>query len=200
MRFLAVMVALAFATGGWAKLRTGWLDPGTHAVQGHFVRSVVRNGRNDWLAPEVIDLHLGRLWEVADWFTVLLELGLVVAVIWWRSFRVGIAVATLFHVGILLLMNIEFSWNILPYAAFVQWGVIVRWSPSVRLRRSVGYVVALCLGVLAYVFHEWRGPEFQKDVRIAFIFVGGAVGAIYLGYVAVHVGRAVRARRPATGR
>ena len=195
MRFLAVTIALAFATAGWAKILSGWLDPHTHAVQGHFVRGVLRDRRNDWLAPDVIDLHFGHLWEAADWFAVLLEAGLLVAVLWWRSFRVGIAVAALFHVGILLLMNIAFSWNLLAYAAFVRWEAIVRWNPRVQLRRSWGYGVGLSIGVTAFLFHAWVGQELQKDVRTALILLGGAAGAIYLGLLGARLGRMLR-RRP----
>lgn len=198
MRFLAVMIALAFATAGLAKLMSGWLDPGTHAVQGHFVRSYYKNRRKDWLAPEVIDLHLGRLWEAVDWFTVALELGLLIAVLWWRSFRVAIAIATLFHLGILLMMNIEFSWNILAYAAFVRWGLIVGWKPRIRVRPSLGYAVALTIGTSAYYLHEGLGPQFQRDVRTALIFLGGASGAIYLAYLAVQFGALVRTPRATT--
>jgi uncharacterized membrane protein YphA (DoxX/SURF4 family) len=194
MRFLAVLIALSFATAGWAKLRSGWLDLDSHAVQGHFVRSYYTNDRTDWLAPEVVHVHLGPMWELADWFTVALELGLVVAVVWWRLFRVAISVAALFHVGILMLLNIVFSWNILGYAAFVRWGSIVRWEPRARLRRIWGYVVALPAGAGAYVLHEWAGPELQRGSRTTLIFLGGAAGAIYL---VVQVGRLFRARQPA---
>jgi hypothetical protein len=181
LRFLAVSIALTFFTGGWYKLRSGWLDLDTHAVQGHFGRSYLKNGRTDWLAPEVFDLRLGRLWEAADWFTVALELGLVVTVLSWQWFRVSIAIAALFHVGVLLLFNIVFSWNVFGYAAFVRWSAIAPWpSFEVRIRRSLGYVFALAIGVAMYAVHEGLGPDLQRDVRTAIIFLGGAAGIVYL--------------------
>ena len=195
MRFLAVLIALSFATAGWAKLRSGWLDLDTHAVQGHFVRSFFKNGRTDWLAPEVIDVHLGRWWEAADWFTVALELGLVLTLIWWRLFRVAIAVVTLFHVGILLLLNIAFSWNMFGYAAFVRWSAMLPARVrGIHLRRSLGYLVGLSVGVAAYAVHEWAGPGFQHDVRTGIVFLGGASGAVYLAAQLGHVMTA-RSRR-----
>lgn len=186
MRLLAVLVALSFVTAGWAKIRSGWLDLGTHAVQGHVVRGYHTRGRTDWLASQAVDFQVGWLWEAADWFTVILEIGLVLAVLSWRWFRIAVAVAALFHVGVLLLMNIVFSWNLLGYAAFVRWGTIL---PSVegpvRLGRILGPVVGLVLGVGVYVLHEWAGPDLQIGGRIFVVFVGGAVGAAHLVLIAV---------------
>ena len=198
MRFLALLIGLSFVTAGWAKLWSGWLDPDTHAVHGHFVRNYYNNGRTDWLAPDVVRLHLGNWWEVADWFTVALELGLVLTVLRWGWFRAAIAVTALFHVGILMLMNIEFSWNMFGYAAFVRWGAVlparVRGN---RLSRSLGYAVAVTFGLAAYALHEWAGAGLQHGVRSGIVLVGGAAGAVYL---VVLLRRAVPTRQPATRR
>jgi uncharacterized membrane protein YphA (DoxX/SURF4 family) len=181
MRFLAVMIGLSFTTAGWVKLRSGWLDPSTHAVQGHLARGYFRKDRTDWLAPDVIDLHLGRLWEVADWFTLALEFGLVLTVVSWRLFRVAVAVAALFHLGIILVLNISFSWNLLGYAAFFRWATILPTPRTgIRLRRWWGWLVALTVGLAMYALHQGLGPGFQHDVRTAMVFVGGACGAAYL--------------------
>jgi uncharacterized membrane protein YphA (DoxX/SURF4 family) len=188
------MIALSFVTAGWAKFRSGWLDLDTHAVQGHFIRGFFVQSRDGWLAPEVIDLHLGRLWEVADWLTVGLELGLVLTVVSWRWFRLALAVTTLFHLGILLVINIAFSWNLLGYAAFYRWASVLPPAFDLRIRRSLGYVLAAALGAGMYAFHEWAGPSFQHDVRTCMVFLGAALGATYL---AVQLGRAVTAGLPA---
>jgi hypothetical protein len=199
LRFLAVSIALMFFTGGWYKLRSGWLDLDTHAVQGHFGRSFLRNERTDWLAPQIFDLRLGRLWEAADWFTVALELGLVVTVLSWQWFRVSIAFATLFHVGVLMTLNIVFSWNIFGYAAFVRWNSIVPWPTfEVRIRRSLGYVFAMSIGVVMYAVHEGLGPDFQSEVRTVIVFLGGSAGIVYLAYLALRLGRSMRVRPAAT--
>ena len=151
------------------------------------------------MAPEIFDLRLGRLWEAADWFTVALELGLVVTVLSWKWFRMSIAIAALFHVGVLMLLNIVFSWNIFGYAAFVRWSTIVPWPTfEIRIRRSLGYLFAVAIGVAMYAVHEGLGPDLQRDVRTAIIFLGGAAGIVYLAYLVVRVGRLMRVRRVAT--
>ena len=191
MRLLAVMIALSFVTAGWAKFRSGWLDLDTHAVQGHFARGYFTQSRTKWLAPELIDLRLGRLWEVADWLTVGLELGLILTVVSWRLFRVAVAVTTLFHLGVLLVINIAFSWNLLGYAAFYRWASILPPAFDIRIRRSLGYVVAPAVGAVMYAWHESVGPEFQHDVRVSMVFLGAAAGVVYL---AVQLRRAWNAR------
>jgi uncharacterized membrane protein YphA (DoxX/SURF4 family) len=194
-RLLAVMIGLSFTTAGWVKIRSGWLDPSTHAVQGHLARGYFNKGRTDWLAPEFIDLHLGRLWEAADWLTLALEFGLVLTVFWWRLFRVAIAVAALFHLGVILLLNISFSWNLLGYAAFFRWATILPIPRTgIRLERWRGWLLALVVGMSMYALHQELGPGFQHDVRTAFVFVGGAAGATYLAVQAWSVVTA-RSRR-----
>ena len=186
MRLLAVMIGLSFVPAGWAKFRSGWLDLDTHAVQGHFVRGYFTQSRDGWLAPYVIDFHQGRVWEVADWLTVGLELGLVLTVVSWRWLRVALAVTTLFHLGILLVINIAFSWNLLGYAAAYRWASVLPPAFDLRIRRSLGHVVAAAVGAGMYVVHESSGPDFQHDVRTWMVFLGAAAGAVYL---AVHLGR-----------
>ena len=191
MRLLAVMIALSFVTAGWAKFRSGWLDLDTQAVQGHFAKGYFNSGRTNWLAPELIDLPLGHLWEVADWLTVGLELGLILTVVSWRLFRVAVAVTTLFHLGVMLVINIAFSWNLMGYAAFYRWGSILPPAFDLRIRRSLGYVVASAVGAGMYAWHESAGRELQYDMRTSMVFLGAASGVVYL---AVQLRRAVIAR------
>ena len=192
MRLLALMIGLSFVTAGVAKVRTGWLDLDTQAVQGHFARGYFSGERTDWLAPQLVDVHVGRLWEAADWFTVALELGLLLTVFWWRLFRIAVAVAALFHVGVLLMMGIVFSWNMVGYGAFVRWSTFL---PTVkvpaRLTRLVGHAAALVVGIGTYLVHDRVGPGLQLDFRTGIVFPGGAIAAAYL---------VTQARWMATGR
>jgi len=110
VRLLAFMMGLAYLTAGLAKLRSGWLDPHTHGARGHFVEKYVEMNRDELLAPLFLRIHdVGLFWEALDWFTVALECGFVVTVLWWRTLRLAVACAALFHLGVLLIMNIQFS-------------------------------------------------------------------------------------------
>ena len=196
MRLLAMTIALAFVPAGSAKLRSGWLDIHNHATEGHFIRGYVSNGRDDWLGPLFIRLHEGPVWELLDWLTVALELGLVLAVLTWRSFRIGVAVAAIFHLGVLLMMNITFHANVIGYGAFVRWSSFVptsRWR-GVFISRTQGLGLALVVGTLIYALHNWV-DRLSQVAGSAGILIGAAMGAVYLAQQAARGVSGLRRRQ-----
>ena len=124
MRLFALLIGVGFFTAAYPKVLSGWLDPRSQAVRGLINKEYYVNGRTDLLAPFALDMHVTALWELADVFTVALELAFIVAVLNWRAFRTVMAVATVFHLGVLLSMNIFFSANVLVYGAFVSWSAL----------------------------------------------------------------------------
>ena len=170
MRAFAVAIGVAFATAAVQKLLGGWLTPSSQATYSYVVQRVER-GRSEWLASSASGVKFPLAWELLDWSTVALEGGLLVLAISWRSWRLGLAMAVLFHVGVLLTLNIDFWMNIFAYGAFVRWGSTtgaVRWVgarsdaarsalPFLYLKSSVvtlGVVVAL----LAFAVVHVHGP------------------------------------------
>lgn len=195
MRLLAFMMGLAFLTAGLAKLQSGWLDLHTHASRGHFLQGYVVHDRDQLLADQFLRIHdIGILWEALDWFTVALECGLLVTVLWWRTFRIGIAFASLFHLGILLVMNIQFSANIIAYGGFVRWGLIKlpKTRRVVPLNRTVAALLGLGLGPLAYLVHNSNLSRFLPPVDRPILFVGAGVAVIFL---VVQLSLGIRAMR-----
>jgi hypothetical protein len=183
MRFLALVVGVQFATSAAMKALTGWLDPATHASQGHFIRQYVVNGRQEWLATPFTDVQFGFFWEAVDWATVLIEGAVIVAVLNWRAFRIVLANLTFFHLGVYLMMNIPFSPNPVVYGAFVSWGALSIWPvlPSAvsavvaRHRALVAVAVGLAALLLRWVF-PWAAEGIEPPV----VLLGAVVGAWYL--------------------
>lgn len=193
VRLLALLIGLGFLTAAVPKVLSGWLDPRTHAVQGVMFTQYYVNDRTELLAGHFIGLHDGLFWESTDVATVLLEGLLVLAVLNWRCWRVGIAIASLFHLGVLLMMNIGFSGNVVTYAAFVLWarlpllrGEASRSAPTRRVPAGPGSVllataVALVLGSAAVLRPEgWAVPRLNQVV----VVLGAAVALWYLVHVA----------------
>jgi hypothetical protein len=196
MRLLAFTIALAFVTAGSAKVRSGWLDIHNHATEGHFIRQYFSNGRDGWLGPLFLRLHEGPVWELFDWLTVALELGLILAVLSWRNLRIGVAVAAIFHLGVLLMMNIAFHANVIGYGAFVRWSSFVpisRW-PRTVISRTPGLALALVVGTLMYFLHNWV-DRLSETAGITGIFVGAAMSVVYLGVQTMHGLSALRRRQ-----
>ncbi len=198
MRLLAFMIGLAFLTAGTAKVWGGWLDLHTHAARGYFLQGYVVGDQDEILAPLLLRVHdVGILWEALDWFTVALECGLVVAVLWWRTFRIGIAVAALFHLGVLLMLNIQFSPNIVAYGAFVRWNAIAptRAASGIPLTQAFAWVLGLGLGYAAYSLNNSEFERFIPSVGgVELLLIGAAVAVTFLAWQAWFGLRVLRRR------
>ena len=197
LRFLALLTGLGFFTAAVPKILSGWLDPRTHAVQAVLGYQYYLNGRTDLLAPYLVHLDLPVAWELFDASAVLLEVAFLCAVPWWRAFRVVLACATLFHLGVLLIMNIPFGGNVVVYGAFVSWSVVrdrARSSPAPgpaptrldRARSAVtgspyagasALVLSTVIGVSAWAVRQAVDLSFLSPVLVV---IGAAAGGWYL--------------------
>lgn len=180
LRLLALCIAVAFATAGLAKLRAGWLDLDSQSTRAHFVNSFVVQGNDRFMAPLVSHLDSRPLWELLDWFTVALELLLLVAVVRWTWFVRALPVLVAFHVGVLLVLSIAFAANVVAYGAFVRWS---RWwperplrSPSPTALTAIGVgAAAIALGVDQVHLHA---PATELYLKAAFVLAAGAVATV----------------------
>lgn len=183
LRLLALVIGLGFLTAALAKILTGWLNPFTQATQGHFLVKFLFEDKTAWFAPLAYSVNTPWLWEPLDWLTVILELAILVSVLRWRWFRTAIAIAALFHLGVVLLFNISFNVNVLAYGAFVAWGHVFSRpgkSPFSRLNIWTGGAIALVVAVVALAFTGWGGDGARLVVTTGIVFVGAGVAIVYL--------------------
>jgi predicted DCC family thiol-disulfide oxidoreductase YuxK len=124
LALLALLVGLAFFTGGWAKLTSGWLDPDTHAVYAYAVGRLFVREDVTWVGGRLLAVDSGLAWEALDWGTVAFELCAPLAVFRRSRFAVFCALACLFHLAVRLLLAIDFEQNLIAYAAFVRWSAL----------------------------------------------------------------------------
>ncbi len=137
LRLLGLLIGWGFFTAALTKVMTGWLSFDSQAARGYFVLGFVTQDRTLWLA-EWVAAHDNRfVWELADWSTVAFELAILLALPWWRAFRSTLAIATLFHLGVCLVMNITFSHAVIAYGAFVPWGALSRRMGGLRVCETV---------------------------------------------------------------
>lgn len=195
LRLLAMMIGIGFFTAGLAKLRGGWLSVETQAARREFLNFYV-DGNTGGILPWLAELQPAVLWEVADWATVLLELTLVGWVLWWRAFRVAIALITLFHLSVYVLLTISFGFNVLVYGAFVEWRRVPlhapAWMGAIARRRwfpALIPVVAIPAWGLSHAF-----PQTAQQSGFV-VIIGSGVAAGYLIAQVLALGRYVRARR-----
>ncbi|GAA1996885.1 hypothetical protein JL107_12795 [Nakamurella flavida] len=184
MRFLGLAIGLAFVSAAAPKVLGGWLSLSSQASYGYQVRSDVLSGRSSLLSSFLVDLHVPAVWEALDWATVALEAGVVLCLVTWRSWRIGLAVLALFHVGIGLSLGIWFASNVMAYGAFVAWG---RWAlPSVtlseRTRRTVSRAaipLTVGVGLLLWWVSGLISPAIET-FRMLIVLAGAAVALVYL--------------------
>lgn len=199
LRLLGLLIGWGFFVAALTKVMTGWLSFDSQAARGYFVLGFVTQDRTAWLAEWVATHDYRPVWELADWSTVAFELAILLALPWWRAFRTTLAVATLFHLGVCLVMNITFSHAVIAYGAFVPWGALARRIGRLRLTVTgkvvypllISLAVALGVGTW-FLMLSGAGRVYSYLV----VFVGAAVGMTYLAVEARTVFRRGAASRP----
>lgn len=196
LRYLALLIGLAYLTAGTQKLLSGWLNPASQASQGHFFRQILANGRDQWMAQFFTTFDVPIFWETLDWTTILFECGIVFAILTWRSFRILLAVAALFHVSVMLMMNITFIGNVIVYAAFIPWSrlPLPAWMSRIRL----GWWAPVLVVIVAVAGWLLSRTGFDLYFDQTFIFVGAAVAVVYLASQALQLLALLRDRRSAS--
>lgn len=181
LRLLALLIAWAFFAAALTKLLTGWLAVSSQAARGYFVLGYVTQDRNHLLAQWMATHDYLPLWEIMDWMTVVFEFSLLLTLPWWRAFRLSLAVATTFHLGVLLVMNIDFSNAVIAYGAFVCWGAVPRRLGSGNTLHSLGrYLRSRRLSTLCLVF----GLLGAAVGAIAWYLMVTSAGTVATGYIA----------------
>ncbi|QEO13520.1 hypothetical protein FLP10_03140 [Agromyces intestinalis] len=111
---VAVATAVEFATSGIAKAATGWLDPTSSAVEA-WARQYEQSSSLRAVGETLLASDSLLLWKSFDVATVVFELGFLVAIVSRRVTRWYVLGAVGFHLGILLVLGIDFSKLTLVY-------------------------------------------------------------------------------------
>ena len=196
-------------TAGWAKARGGWLSWEQSATLGHAARSYNARGRQTWLGEWVMSLTNRPLLELMDYAAVGLECAFLAAFVNRRAFRLFVAAAATFHLGVILLFGIKFISCPVAYGAFVAWAA--PWAkraggrdrPRVRLAVAAAVVGAAGLLFVGNAAATVRAGERLTRVlglslvKETLLWAAAVAGAAYLLAEAVRAGRALLARRRA---
>jgi hypothetical protein len=191
LRLLALLVGLGFLTAGISKVRAGWLSLDTQAVRRE-VLTAYADGNTGGVLPWLVDLNAPMLWEALDWATVLMELSIIVCVLWWRAFRISLAIATIFHCGVYILLTISFGFNVLVYGAFVEWSKLPLRAPA-WISPFVRRWYLLLIPTVALVPWAFTHANPQTAQQSGWITVAGA--GVAVGYLVAQAVTLVHARR-----
>jgi uncharacterized membrane protein YphA (DoxX/SURF4 family) len=159
LALFALAIGLAMFSAAFAKAATGWLKPSTQAVKAHLLQNIEVAERTNSLSQASLNRLPWVAWKLADVGTVALESAFLMCAVRRRSFQIVCAVGTLFHFGIMVLMQIYFLSNLVAYAAFCDW-----WKVEHRFQSLTGYMV------------RWAGRIKQVEV----LGLGSALAALYV--------------------
>ena len=131
----ATLIAFAMFTAAAAKAATGWLSPDREATR-FFVAVTADKPRSGVLADWLLRLDSDVFWKLLDYATVFAEGWLVIAVFIPILFRIGLVIMSVFHVGVWLLLGIDFHLHVFVYAGFLLVPA-ARWFREIALLRAV---------------------------------------------------------------
>jgi len=188
LALLGLVIGFAMFTAGWAKVTTGWLDPTVDATYGHLARNYLFTGRETWAGGLALGIDSRWFWKPADWAAVALETGFLFAAIRRQWLCLWMALATLFHIGVLVLFAIPFSANVMAYGAFVGYTALPAFrSLPTRTAQSTAWWIALAgavaLGAVATLRGETTANALHLPLDYIVIWVGAAGGVWYLGWI-----------------
>lgn len=193
----AFVLSIMMLSAGIPKIATGWLNLRTHAVLSYVLESYFISGAANWFNGTALRVRSALFWEPFDWISCALEVAFVCVFFRRSLLRIVCALATFFHLGILLLMEI-YSWgNVLAYGVFADWDGMVRFFPY-NLVPRLGSVISKCspqvviivAGTLA-LFESIIGnpiarlfgsdPEqYQLEVGSCLVVLAALTGAVFL--------------------
>lgn len=134
MFLYALTVGFAMFSAALPKSVNGWLSPFQEATRGYVARDGIDAPTPGVLRDWILSFDSVMLWKSFDYATLLVEGGLIFAVLLPGLFRLGLIGIMAFHVGVLLMLGIDFSLNIFAYAGFFMLAP-KRWFPEVELFR-----------------------------------------------------------------
>lgn len=120
LAWLALAIGVTYFTAGFAKALTGWVDPSGSATRGYLVLYLRQypwggNALNTLLAESAP----AWIWKLMDYATVVFETSVLFTVVRPTWFRTALTGALGFHLGVVGLLNIDFTRLIVCYAPFL---------------------------------------------------------------------------------
>lgn len=132
----ATVVGFAMFTAALPKAAAGWLDPARQATRYFVARDEVAGPIPGPFGELALSIDSSLFWKALDWVTVFAEGWLVFVVFLPGVFRLGLLLIITFHVGVFLMMGIDFFDNLYAYAAFLCLP-FSRWFPELNLLRRL---------------------------------------------------------------
>lgn len=174
-----LMLSVMMMMAALPKATSEWFDTSFSALQVRQLVGATSFGADRYLAQWATGFDNALLWESFDWVTIAFE-GAFVFVVWKRRhMQVLLAFAALFHVSVLLLLNIHFTGFLFVYAVAFDWSRVGRAVTRAIDDTAVGpHVLALVSIALA----AWGryGATSRLLLSDAVLMFAGVLGAVWV--------------------
>jgi hypothetical protein len=121
---LSLIIGFTMFTSGYWKAISSWLDLNSLAIQSKLYSNFYARNRTDLLADYFIEIRNPIIWELADWAIVLYEILFIIVIISPVLFRFWISICVIFHLVVLLMLNIDFSIHMVAFAPFINYQML----------------------------------------------------------------------------
>lgn len=119
MFLMSLIFSFGMFTAGFAKILGGWFSMDTQYTQIFFNKYRYIIGWNDLLSDVYDGINSKFFWEILDYFTVIFETVFIVSFFYPKFFRGMLIIVIFFHVNVLLMLNISFSFSVGLYTLFI---------------------------------------------------------------------------------
>ncbi|MEX2594762.1 MAG: hypothetical protein WD426_18490 [Anditalea sp.] len=119
LSYLSFILGWGYFTAGIPKLLAGWLDPYNSTTAGFILRKFYLGENNIYLVKLFAHIDNLLIYKIMDYGTLVFELGFILTIFSSRWFFKALGVATTFHLGVLLTLNIAFSMHLLVFMPFL---------------------------------------------------------------------------------
>lgn len=116
---LSMLLGFGIFTAGLAKILGGWLNTDIQSTQVFFYQYRYGIGWHDLMSDTFDKINSQFFWEFLDYSTVLFESVFILAFLKPKFFRFMILITLFFHLNVLLMFNISFTYAIGFYALFI---------------------------------------------------------------------------------
>ncbi|EPR71712.1 hypothetical protein ADICYQ_0183 [Cyclobacterium qasimii M12-11B] len=119
LTFLSFLLGWGYFTAGLPKLIGGWLDLSYSTTAGFILRRFYSSAESLYLNEFFVKINNLFIYKLLDYNTLLFELGFIFTIFWSVVFLRAIGVAAMFHLGVLLTVNIPFSLHVLVFLPYI---------------------------------------------------------------------------------
>tara|TARA_R110000868_G_C10894136_1_gene763821 strand:- start:143 stop:1222 length:1080 start_codon:yes stop_codon:yes gene_type:complete len=119
LTFLSFLLGWGYFTAGLPKLIGGWLDPSYSSTAGFILRRYYSSSGPLYLNEMFVKINSLFINKVFDYSTLAFELGFILTIFWAAVYLRAVGVAVMFHLGVLLTVNIPFTLHVLVFLPYI---------------------------------------------------------------------------------